>query len=652
LNRVVNKPQVEKDESKKNDEVKSLKQWYGFLLRNQSILVDLLYGQFKSILYCPDEKCQNVSTTFDPFLSISLPLTNTEEYYEVNCYFIFYDIKISPIQLTLPYRYECSIMTFRNKISKILDIHPFSFFIIKLGADANFDQIISSTGLLRSNNHENVNQKYLFLFQINPALFYNETENKFYSRDKEKFKIKDFSKTFEYLESNVERNIRLFKEDFEEDESGASEETTQSYYSKIPGNSSKYEKSQEKALLKINIDDNHGFSNEYLKIVIFLFTYSTKDNRIPDVRVRERIIFPRIMYFKKNLTTETIHRTIFEYFEKIFNTRGEKVSELWKNLFGKKIDTNYANDNYEFHSKKRYPYRLRVRNIYRRMNKPCVLCQQVECYGCLLPCSNKIKLKDILKAFPLNSENQEIDNTYFYLSETQRELHDNHNVDFSLELTWLPEYKEEVYKLNNKLDHDFKLQKSEKITSISIYDCFKKFVKFEKLEDMNEWFCTQCKTHQKATKKMEIYKLPHILIIHLKRFKDFQKVETFVDYPIIDLDLKHVVISNYEKLSMEYDLFGVANHVGNTSLGHYYSYAKNPFTGLWYKYDDSLVTMISQNDIVTENAYVLFYRRKNLENIIDLQEIYRNKFINYSEMIENVEATIKALNELNNFEII
>lgn len=42
--------------------------------RNQSIIVDLMYGQFKSIVQCPREHCKYISITFDPFSVCSLPL--------------------------------------------------------------------------------------------------------------------------------------------------------------------------------------------------------------------------------------------------------------------------------------------------------------------------------------------------------------------------------------------------------------------------------------------------------------------------------------------------------------------------------------------------------------------------------------------------
>lgn len=48
--------------------------WSNFKKRNDSVIVDLFYGLLKSTVTCPE--CGLVSVTFDPFNSLSLPLTN------------------------------------------------------------------------------------------------------------------------------------------------------------------------------------------------------------------------------------------------------------------------------------------------------------------------------------------------------------------------------------------------------------------------------------------------------------------------------------------------------------------------------------------------------------------------------------------------
>ena len=52
-----------------------------------------------------------------------------------------------------------------------------------------------------------------------------------------------------------------------------------------------------------------------------------------------------------------------------------------------------------------------------------------------------------------------------------------------------------------------------------IYDCLDIFRQKNILNKGNEWYCNKCKEHVEAEKKMEIYKVPQILIFQLKRFK-------------------------------------------------------------------------------------------------------------------------------------
>ena len=60
------------EEKNRPDEVVAKEFWDAFLARNQSIIVDLMYGQLKSTVTCLE--CKNISITFDPFLSIALPI--------------------------------------------------------------------------------------------------------------------------------------------------------------------------------------------------------------------------------------------------------------------------------------------------------------------------------------------------------------------------------------------------------------------------------------------------------------------------------------------------------------------------------------------------------------------------------------------------
>ena len=67
-----------------------MESWIAYTQRNQSIIVDLLTGQYKSKVVCPD--CDRESITFDPFTTVSLPIPEeavpgTLKYYVIfsNC---------------------------------------------------------------------------------------------------------------------------------------------------------------------------------------------------------------------------------------------------------------------------------------------------------------------------------------------------------------------------------------------------------------------------------------------------------------------------------------------------------------------------------------------------------------------------------------
>jgi len=62
-----------------------------------------------------------------------------------------------------------------------------------------------------------------------------------------------------------------------------------------------------------------------------------------------------------------------------------------------------------------------------------------------------------------------------------------------------------------------------------------------------------------------------------------------------------------------YNLYGVVNHSGNVNFGHYTAYCKNWKTGKWYHFNDSSVSEISESEVVSNSAYLLFYERKDAD---------------------------------------
>ncbi|VAH46399.1 unnamed protein product [Triticum turgidum subsp. durum] len=149
--------------------------------------------------------------------------------------------------------------------------------------------------------------------------------------------------------------------------------------------------------------------------------------------------------------------------------------------------------------------------------------------------------------------------------------------------------------------------------SVALHVCLEAFLKEEPLGPEDMWYCPCCKKHQQAMKKLDLWRLPEVLVIHLKRFSYTQftrnKLETFVDFPISDLDLSSYITTENEQPYNHYRLYAISSHYGNMGGGHYTASIYQEGKG-WHKFDDECVTPISEDNIKTAAAYVLFYRRE------------------------------------------
>ncbi|PVH63453.1 hypothetical protein PAHAL_2G031500 [Panicum hallii] len=168
----------------------------------------------------------------------------------------------------------------------------------------------------------------------------------------------------------------------------------------------------------------------------------------------------------------------------------------------------------------------------------------------------------------------------------------------------------------NSLPEINKLELTPKGTedSVALHGCLEAFLKEEPLGPEDMWYCPCCRKHQQAMKKLDLWRLPEVLVIHLKRFSYTQftrnKLETFVDFPTTDLDLSSYIADKSEQPSSHYCLYAISNHYGNMGGGHYTASIYHEEGKGWYKFDDDCVTPISENSIKTPAAYVLFYRRQ------------------------------------------
>lgn len=163
---------------------------------------------------------------------------------------------------------------------------------------------------------------------------------------------------------------------------------------------------------------------------------------------------------------------------------------------------------------------------------------------------------------------------------------------------------------------------------ITLQDCLEEFTKQEKLGEDDLWYCPQCKKHQQATKRFDLWKAPDVLAVHLKRFSSNRifrdKIDTHIDFPVEGLDLTDMVKEraaakkllergvDIESLGLNnldepliYDLYAVDEHLGGLGGGHYRAYAANHINGKWYHFDDSYVTPAQASDSVVSWTFNL-----------------------------------------------
>ncbi|XP_058498164.1 ubiquitin carboxyl-terminal hydrolase 19 isoform X4 [Solea solea] len=202
--------------------------------------------------------------------------------------------------------------------------------------------------------------------------------------------------------------------------------------------------------------------------------------------------------------------------------------------------------------------------------------------------------------------------------------------DMTLELVWKNNERLKEYVLVSSKELEYEedpgsLSETARAGHFTLEQCLNLFTKPEVLAPEEAWYCPKCQQHREASKQLLLWRLPNVLIIQLKRFsfRSFiwrDKINDMVDFPVRNLDLSKFCIGQKDEMQQPpiYDLYGVINHYGGMIGGHYTAYARLPSDKNsqrsdvgWRLFDDSTVTMVEESQVVTRYAYVLFYRRRN-----------------------------------------
>ncbi|KAF1861686.1 hypothetical protein Lal_00026101 [Lupinus albus] len=149
---------------------------------------------------------------------------------------------------------------------------------------------------------------------------------------------------------------------------------------------------------------------------------------------------------------------------------------------------------------------------------------------------------------------------------------------------------------------------------------------FTKLEYIESNFkCDGCKGEVSLEKQLLLDQAPLVAALHLKRFKTdgtfVEKLDKHVDFPLeLDLQLCSVSDKNSNE-PMKYDLYAVVVHAGiSATSGHYFCYVRSA-PDIWNKLDDSQVTRVSTDSVLSQEAYILFYAQQGTPWFSSIMEL-------------------------------
>ena len=549
LNRISKKEYIEIIPQKDNedDAQSALRYWKSHLKREDSIIVKLFHGQFKNRVIC--NECGNVSITYDPFMILSLPIPSGKcnlmiKYFGYNPG-DFHEFNVHINEKSIAFDIEKTIIEGLNKILEDKQLEK-----RKLNKNISKKRKINKKRVkgenIIDNNIGNNNEEIM-----------NGVELVLLTKDKKIYKVlNQTDNIFEYINKGYE--IVSYEKEINKDNENPNE---------------------------IFIDNIYFYLIRYTsEHLLWIYPYIYENNIFK---------YPLPISIKSDNTIYNIYEKIYIYLRELKLFHYFQKEEL--------LNINDSFNNISYRNEKSAGFLIYVdNNKIKKFNMS--ICTKILNYF-----QKKPQKFRILEKFSPHTKYSGIKEKLKLFKNKRLIL--NIDLKYNIDINKLP-------KINKTNKNEMKYS-----TDIDIYDCLNLFNNEEKIED-NIYYCTKCKKHVIINKKMDIYKEPYYLIIHLKRFKNgdemnnnyifnfFNNIKnnTFIDFPIQDLDLTKYILRNNNK-KIQYNLIGIINHQGGPYYGHYTASCLN--RNKWYKFNDEIVSYLKENKIVTDSAYVLFYQRIN-----------------------------------------
>lgn len=602
LNRVLKKPFYENNLECNNDSFEStskvaLDSWQRFLTRENSLIIDNFYGQFKSKLTCPS--CNKVSITFEPFSNFLVPLPNPKQPF----IFLVIPKEKQPMKLKLFISEDETVENVINNFKETFEIFKdksFSMFLLNQKS-VEVDGEIEMIGFEFSQNWENIaNDHKVPRLKAKQVYILYETENKMHVNEPVlELRVQQVCK-FPLLNTNQLSHCSYCKK-------SESEHTQNSNGKNLSRCTRCFRAAYCNSECQKSDWPRHSSNicSKPLDLIGLPFLISINQTQVSGINFDQ--------FLKKEIYQKSLNSTDITGF----------------------IEQN--ENNFEI-------FLINDTNNLRT--------------------AKKVAPNDLLDLFTIQIQQKKSSQSFIKI---------------------LVKWNNENTLKKNPLKISTNLSKLKDLTratlndsKIDIHDCIKLFTKPETLTDENPWYCSNCKEHQKAKKQMSLWKLSKYLIITMKRFHAnkasdaphssntylnyliqnrlaYNKLNTFIDYPIKNLKLSQYIADPTNKINYTYDLCGIINHIGQSLyLGHYTAFSrthdKNDSTKDelgWRLFDDAHVQAVTNLDnLVTQDAYVLVYCLRNGNSSQD-NDTSENYNLNNSEQQNSPQTSEDEYYDLN-----
>ncbi|CAD8095772.1 unnamed protein product [Paramecium primaurelia] len=551
LNRVKKKPYVEsKDNQGKPDFEVAKESWENHLARNQSIIVDLMHGQYKSTLKCPT--CSQISITFDPFLTCGLSIPNKKQK----------SIQVKVIK---------SIVQIETKY-------------------LNFEGSKKTMSLLEFTKEQIIPE-----FKIDPnseLLFYTSFSNDIQGLIDPKSEINSVRK-------NSKRGYLVVKIINEEEKEIPAEDRIYLNYSQkaLDGFGQQYKRTIFQQFYVI-------ISKEFTLKQIHLAIFKALLPIFCDVISQNDISTPEQLrqYYEQNIQG------------KYYNINFRSQSAYWQqcSFCNQKncqdCEADYKDETYQQIKTKvlENDQNNKIELIIFWIQSPFQHVKPADIYQYYQNQQYKKQMEEERNATN-NDENNDNQKTKQYVMKSQNYANNNQIQKVTLQECLIQSEQPEQLAEDNAWYCKVCKEHVQAYKSMQIYKASDILIfTLKRFKASSGFFKQKLETFVEfPVKGLDLTEF----ILNKNRPLDYewelkqqQKIEE-------ELPEQNENDKNDEKLL--YDLFAVSNHFGGMGGGHYTAFGKNHLNGNWYSFDDAQVSEVDEDQIVTKSAYVLFYKRRS-----------------------------------------